>query len=133
MRYLRYLPEVISNLAGALAWHRIAYVVMPHGFGLDVWYWVMVYSLGAVLVAAPFYRLMKKPKMRRHFAIYMIPLLILAPRLLLYMLMYSFTNLLLIVFFAAVPAFPIVAIYERLFSYRFAKSAGQGSGDDERA
>lgn len=124
------MPEVISNLVGALAWWRIIHSVLPLGFGLDLWYWTVLLSMGAVLVAAPFYRIMKKPYMRRHFALYLLPLLILAPGTLFSMLMYNFTNLLLIVFFAALPVFPIVVVYERLFSYRFAKEAEQGSKDD---
>ena len=128
MRYLRFLPEVMSNLLGALAWHRIAFVVAQRGFGIDAWFWVVALSFGAVLIAAPLYRIMRKPYMRRHFALYMLPLVLLAPGLLLELLLYNFPILVALVFLAAVPVFPIVAIYERLFSWHFSEKKGQGGG-----
>ena len=126
VKYLKYLPEVVSFASGALAWHRIAFVVIPQeGFGSALSFWVAVYSLWAVLVAAPLYRLMKKPQMRRHFALYMLPLLILAPDTLIFMALYMYFTLIFIVILALVPVFPICAIYERLFGYRFAENADQ--------
>ena len=123
MRFLRYLPEIISNLLGAFAWRHIIHSVFPLGFGMDLWFWIMVMAMGAALIATPLYYIMRKPGMRRHFAFYMLPLLVLAPGLVLGMLMYNFTNLLLVIFFAALPVFPFCAIYERLFSYQFTKEA----------
>ena len=121
MRFVRFLPEVVSNLVGALVWHRLIYLLRQLGFGIDVIFWVAVFSFGAVLIAAPFYRIMRKPRMRRHFALYMLPLLLLAPALVLDLFLYDLATLLVIVVLAAIPAFPIVAIYERLFYYAFAK------------
>jgi len=134
LKYLKYyLPEVISNLLGAFAWYRIIYFVWPLGFGMDLWFWVVTLSMGAALIATPFYRLMRKPGMRRHFALYMLPLLILAPGLVLNWFMYDFAMLVVIAVLAAVPVFPFCAVYERLFSHQFTKEANSESEQDEQA
>ena len=133
MRFLRYLPEVISNLLGAFAWYRIIHFVLPLGFGLDLWFWTILLSMAAALIATPFYRMARKPYMRRHFVLYMLPLLVLAPGLVLGMFMYNLTNLLLVIFFAALPVFPFCAIYERLFSYQFLQEAKREREQDEQA
>ena len=130
MKFLRFLPEVVSNLLGALAWHRLIYMIRHLGFGIDVIFWVVALSFGAVLIAAPFYRIMRKPRMRRHFALFMLPLLLLAPGLVLELLLYDLAVLLVIVVLAAVPAFPIVAIYERLFYYAFAEKTERENGKE---
>ena len=130
MRLIRYLPEVVSNLVGALAWHRLIYLFRQLGFDIDVIFWVAVFSFGAVLIAAPFYRIMRKPRMRIHFALYMLPLLLLAPSLVLELILYDFAVLLVLVVLAAIPAFPIVAIYERLFYYAFAEKKERDNGKE---
>jgi len=131
VKYLKYLPEVVSFATGVFAWHRIVFVVIPQvGFGSDLSFWVGVFSMGAVLVAAPFYRLMEKPRMRRHFALYMFSFLILAPDMLLFMALYMYFTLIFIIILTAVPVFPICAIYERLFGFRFAETEDQDGGEN---
>ena len=111
---------------GAIAWYRIAIVEIPlAGLGPDTTFLVAALPLGAVLIAAPFYRIARKPYMRRHFALYMLPLLLIAPDLLLFLVMYNIATLLFILVLTVVPVFPICAIYERLFAYRFVEKPEQ--------
>ena len=118
------MPESVSLLTGAVAWYRIVILEVPRGLGvgIDLWFWAIALGFAAALLSAPAYRLFERPRMRRHFALYMLPLILLAPDFLLFLFLYFLPALILFLTFASLPIIPICVVYEKLYAGRFAES-----------